>query len=132
MKPEDQIKALAELDGCSDLWVVMKRGLYYRPQAKGYTHNISEAWVCQYSTAKAEEYLRGDEPVTIKPAPCKPYLTSYDAIIPLIQKQPLIVKQSVAVCFMKDGGWSVGDDLISATPSQLCEAVLRTTGKWKE
>lgn len=118
MKPEEQIKALAELDGCSDLWVVMKRGLYYRPQAKGYTHNISEAWVCPHSTAKAEEYLRGDEPVTIKPAPYKPYLTSYDAIIPVIQKLKL---SSV--------GWF---DLQRSTPSQLCEALLRTTGKWKD
>jgi phosphoserine phosphatase len=58
--------------------------------------------------------------------------TSYDAIIPLIQKQPPTAKQEVAVAFMKDGGWSVGDDLISATPAHLCEALLRATRKWTE
>ena len=52
-------------------------------------------------------------------------LTSYDAIIPLIQKQEVGVRARVVQRHPS------GVTLMS-TPAQLCEALLRATGKWKE
>jgi hypothetical protein len=73
-------------------------------------------------------------------ADIKQYLTSYDAILPLVQKQQNIVVEQV-ICHCLDlGGHEpetkvCGMDLIGLfrmTPAQLCEALLRATGKWKE
>jgi len=95
MKPEQQIKALAELDGLVGRFQNIQHVL-----VKGVWH------------------------------PVPPYLTSYDAIIPLIQKQT------------DEVGWLLANhlkDIITedrfvwqATPTQLCEALLRATGKWIE
>ena len=52
------------------------------------------------------------------------YLTSYDAIIPLIQKQPLEVRARIAT---KGGPIS-----FMVTPAQLAEALLRATGLWED
>jgi len=49
-------------------------------------------------------------------------LTSYDAIIPLIQKQSLAIRSSI---FIRCGGDGI------ETPAQLCEALLKAVGKWK-
>lgn len=59
------------------------------------------------------------------------YLTSYDAIIPLIQKQDgetkNLVEDYIEECqTMKTSFW------YDATPAQLREALLRATGKWKD
>ena len=59
---------------------------------------------------------------------CAPdYLNSYDAIIMVIQKQDWKVSNEVEC-------WILGEvnDFFKATPRQLCEALLRTTGKWIE
>jgi hypothetical protein len=78
----------------------------------------------------------------------KPYLTSRDAIVPVIEKHPLEVKRKV-VHIVSDlfysskdeknqwynGGWHVDCKAMAclfSTPSQLCEALLRATGKWIE
>ena len=51
------------------------------------------------------------------------YLTSYDAIIPLIQKQPVAVMGKVLKQF-KDG-----TRLLYATPDQLLDALLVAAGR---
>jgi hypothetical protein len=49
------------------------------------------------------------------------YLTSYDAIIPLIQKQPMGIRVTLEKnCTVFDSA------------EQLCEALLRATRKYKE
>lgn len=48
------------------------------------------------------------------------YLTSYDAIIPLIQKLGLWYE-----CLQDY-------QIATPSPSQLCEALLRATGKWTD
>jgi len=95
MKPEEQIKALAELDGIK----------------------ICESFACGCN--RTLEKLN--------------YLTSYDAIIPLIQKQnvPTITRISLNLS-MAQNGTAKAFAWLKATPSQLCEALLRATGKWKE
>lgn len=57
------------------------------------------------------------------------YLTSYNAIIPLIQKQPSQIQCRVEVKLQDMNGDSMA---WNKTPSQLCEALLRATRKWKE
>lgn len=93
MKEELQIKALAELDGWD----------------KEPTPNTSNAWG-----------VIGKKPVWNYRYQLPRYLTSYDAIIPLIQKQPLDVIADVMVRV----------SLHNTTPAQLAEALLRATGKW--
>lgn len=99
MKPELQIKALAELDGWTNIRIDV--------------------------SGSGQHYLHGRNSTGDFSNPPN-YLTSYDAIIPLIQKQPYEVK-----CNM----WNHLDaesDLWDATPQQLCEALLRATNKWIE
>jgi hypothetical protein len=57
----------------------------------------------------------------------KPYLTSRDAIVPVIEKQTDDIKGEISDWLMTRAEW-----LITATPPQLCEALLRATGKWKD
>ena len=93
MKPEDQIKALAELDG---------------------------RLACTVSNCGCGSELKDFN-----------YLTSYDAIIPLIQRHQ---RQGRKMALKITGElWNMKlVFLFQATPSQLCEALLRATGKWKE
>ena len=125
MNAQDQIKALAELDG-PPLFVIRKPihdpfG-YYRKDACGYC-GLNEAWRV---TEEVGRLHIGGRPtdhdrVILEPAPTKPYLTSYDAILPLVQKQPVAIKiEIMSRCCLLDA------------PTQLCEALLRATGKWRE
>lgn len=59
------------------------------------------------------------------------YLTSYDAIIPLIQKQKQAVKSQIKwLIVFNDGG--VAETIFDATPTQLADALLIATGKMKD
>ncbi len=102
MNQEQQIKALAELDGAK----------YFD------AHNVN------YPYPDGTGYHNTD---------VKPYLTSYEAIIPLIQRQdvPTITRISLKLSIAQNEtakayAW------LKATPAQLCEALLRATGKWIE
>lgn len=102
MTTEQQIKALAELDG----W-----------KSREHISPIDN------KTVIGLWYLKDTQCVSILP----PYLTSYDAIIPVIQKQTNEVKADVWFRLgCVNWGW------LDATPAQLCEALLRATGKWEE
>lgn len=57
---------IAERCGVGDRYVIMKRGMYYRPNAHGYTYNLSEAWIVDLELAQKHERPRCDEPVTIQ------------------------------------------------------------------
>jgi len=104
MTNDDKIKALAELDGWvpffhhdTGLWsMINKEGCY-----TGYQSGVSEEHCWRV---------------------CLPhYLTSYDAIIPLIQKQPMGIRVTLEKnCTVFDSA------------EQLCDALLLVTGKWKE
>jgi hypothetical protein len=94
---QDQIKALAELDG--------------------WTHYHDNLWVAP-----------GVENFSELDCQCPPpYLTSYDAVIPLVQKQRTPIKTAVWH-WMQDHSPGV----YSETPAQLAEALLRATNKWKD
>jgi len=64
------------------------------------------------------------------------WLNSYDAIIPLIKKQALSVQISMLTNLygrIEEKWLSVEVCcLFNSTPSQLCEALLRAVGEWKD
>lgn len=64
-------------------------------------------------------FLVGDRNTCLRAIP--DYTTSYDAIIPLIQKQ----SNGVMLGLLQRIDWKMN-------PAQLCEALLRATGKWEE
>lgn len=121
MTDEAMISALAELDGSANLFTLMKRGLYYRPNSKGYTSNISEAWLISESEADKFVYPH-DEPVTKHRAPNKPFLTDYNPILKLIQKQSLEIKRAIAqqLLMIQESFY-----MLDATPRQLCIVLLK-------
>lgn len=77
--PEQMRVEIAKWCGTDNLFVLKKRGLYYRPGGAGYTGNINEAWVLSKDEAETHVYPH-DEPVTMHPAPTPNYPTSLDAM----------------------------------------------------
>lgn len=105
MKPEEQIKSLAELDG-----YIMELSSPNRIPV-----------MSLYEKDKIIRECHMDSPRMTA------YLTSYDAIIPLIHRQSSEVREKV-----DQKHELVGFGYGFPTPAQLCEALLRATGKWKE
>ena len=133
--------------GLDNLFVIMKRGLYYRPEAKGYTSDINKAWKCTESVAKQEEYPHGDEPVTKHPAPI-PNFDSLDVIHSLeetlngdqIKFYVRTLKRihptyCDTVLDQRDPDGDLQSqhfELMHSTASQRRKAILKTLGKWKD
>lgn len=122
MKEQDQIKAIAELDG----WTPYSPGDF----------NPTPRWEHKLIVGKV-----------VQTSNLPDYLQSYDAIIPVIEKQYsniqriLIFELQIGLHnFWKHAGkdttqfdeisWMVA--ILQATPQQLCEALLRATGRWTE
>ena len=99
MTPEDQIKAIAELDG----YTIEERGEGLTPHCR---HKVKP--LCGLNQLQ--------------------YLTSRDAIVPVIEKQPKEVRLHIASMLI------LAEDDVTVFPSatQLSEALLRATGKWKD
>ena len=97
MTPEQKIKAIAEID-----------------DVKFYNNELCRRQIpaseCDCSTRSL-----------------KPYLTSYDAIIPVIQKQVLFEEVEDLIWTMFRCEWA-----FEATPAQLAKALLKACGKWVE
>ena len=123
MNPQNQIKALAELDG----W----------KQQEVFESSFADS---SKQVSAGTRWTKDDSLVYLRKLP--DYLTSYDAIIPLIQKQDVETKRE---CYRRlhEHLWETDTtttcrftvdigDFINFTPQQLCEALLRATGKWKE
>lgn len=107
MKPELQIKALAELANLK----------YDRIEGSRLYETIP-----QRGSPDDDEQLLID-------------FNSYDAIIPLIQKQSRAVKELIcANTWWTEFGTDISDmvNMLEATPAELCEALLRATGKWTD
>lgn len=113
---QDKIKALAELDGWTNIHL--------------------EVWDCEIGSE-----LVGITPDSKADAPIRinSYLTSYDAIIPLIQKQHKHVRIALlhhlfGMVTIKHEDYWQSEDIISmqdATPQQLADALLVATGKFE-
>lgn len=123
MKPEEQIKALAELDGLE--WM-------RDPHDNCWCwFNKLTKWFC------GKNLFSSDDSIDWEALP--DYLHSYDAIIPLIQKQGSETLFKM-YSFLRQNAFKLAGNppelpiLTTAysEPAQLCEALLRAAGKWKE
>lgn len=113
MKEYEIIKAIAELDGWVDLAF---QGNYPdgEPQFSGYHAGYSSVFIPHY-------------------------LCSRDAITPVIERQIFNKKNGRFLSFLShainpsdEPPFPTPLEMIVASPWQLCEALLRATGKWKE
>jgi len=140
MTNEEINKAIAEHVGTADRWLIVKRGYFYRPEAKGYTSSESEAWKLPLVEAKRYEYLIGDEPVTLSRASIPNYAGDLNA---MHEAEKTAFSSSSAwakfafqlISVLNASGMSELDGmtcLLQATAHQRAEALLRTIGKWKE
>lgn len=117
MTTQEQIKALAELDGyvCIDV----------SPPLRYLTPTGEPAFA--YILGDSGWFWTSDTPS---------YLASYDAIIPLIQKQDIQTRtkmvQQLELGFFDELYWWHASNVFVQTPAQLSEALLRATGKWKD
>lgn len=123
MTTEQQIKALAELDG----WRIVNS---YQSIQDGQDINWWRRDESSFTDCVDRELPH--------------YLTSYDAIIPLIQKMNVHKRNDLIASLWKICGnepsinfWNEYNfrglfSMLVATPAQLCEALLRATGKWIE
>lgn len=113
MNPNDILKACAELDGWYNIYFFIS-GIEWRGSHK-------------------------DAPDGTWSLPA--YTTSYDAIIPLIQKQSKVAQCEFLSKLFNMYGNNPEPDLdymtlwpmtFSLTPAQLCEALLCALGLWEE
>jgi predicted oxidoreductase len=115
MSEQDQIKALAELDGFKfelvdrDVVGFPYRWFFRCPPEKRGNQFLSQGNV--------DDGVRSFNDLPN-------YLTSYDAIILLIQKQPRQIINKISL-------WKELF-VIMSTPAQLSEALIRAHGLWKE
>jgi hypothetical protein len=126
MKSEEQIGALAKLDG-----KVCRR---CKGSGKYLEHGKHE-WFrmcCGIdSPYKGEQPLKDCDHLEHEGdyfPPLPPYLTSYDAIFPLIQKHTNFTQCRMGDWLFEEG--SKLKNIFDASPRQLAEALLRATGKW--
>jgi hypothetical protein len=113
MTTQDQIKALAELDG----W------RFVPSHDNSFESALSEYWI---SDNDEVAFCHKDAPAN--------YLTSYDAIIPVVKKcwesqlfAPEKFYQAIPNYYPH-----ILSFIQYTTPAQLAEALLRATGKWTE
>ena len=110
LSPEQKTHLLAELDGFEQrttaIWV-------NKDESKKFWYFFNQHGEMEFSS---------DAPK---------YLTSYDAIIPLVQKLGKNVACKAAECCIKHHGFQdyIPSIVLLQSPSQLCNAVLVATGK---
>jgi len=147
MKQEKQRIAIAEACG-PKLYMICKPihapFCYYRPNAKGYTNNTSEAWKVTAEEAKkhvtGKSYEGEPDRVISEPAPLPDYLNDLNAMHEaekiLNEKQAVWYLQKLTQVRFKAGvSGMIGcmiDKTVFATASQRAEAFLRTIGKWED
>lgn len=144
MKTDEINRAIAEACGASRFVGLKKRGLWYRPNAGGYTDRESEAGRYTLEEAKLREYIKGDpdEWVTI----CVFSIPNYHADLNAMHEaekvlvaqdkwQNYITRLNEQICCDDDEPINVDPEtlcnMIRATAAQRAEAFLRTLGKWK-
>lgn len=121
----EQNIAVAELYGARDRWTIMKHGLYYRPNAKGYTNCLSEAWIVTESVADQHVYPY-DTPVSKHRAPLLDYVNDLNAVRAAIKAHPVEIQKAV-----RSVVWQLSSQMDVLPPASVfTEALLRVTGKW--
>jgi len=69
--------------GLTQDYAILKYGHYYRPEARGYTRDINEAWRCNKQIADDESKAEGCKAV---PIPFKSYTTDPAAAMDVLKK----------------------------------------------
>lgn len=123
MKRENQIKEIAKIDGWHTRFDEIRNVSLYSPngEPRGYAF---------------------DSEIIAFALVCSDYLTSREAIIPVIQKQLIEIRKQT-VCLLSDifygnkdehNQWTDMQSLacLFATAEQLAEAFLKAMGKWVE
>lgn len=139
LSKEEQRVAIAEFCGVTNRWVLMKRGMYYRPNAKGYTFELRDAWIVSEQIAD-EHTCPYDEPVTKHRAPLPNYPDDLNAMHEAEKflsstRQRLDYETHLNAAVQPVGAMPYSDRvffLYNATANQRAEALLRTIGKWKD
>lgn len=112
MTKEQKIKILAELDGWKQIQLNHCPGFQI----------ISPDGKCAFCDSDPNWYW----PIHILPN----YFASYDAIIPLIQKQAWHIKNSMSKqAEFESYFW---DKSINLKPEQLSDALIKEIGQWEE
>lgn len=124
---QEKIIALAELDGYT-FWSVpyfTHDGKWHREPFKGndWHEKQESAWAGEPSDVQDE----------LDKLPF--YLTSYDAILPLIQKHVFEMRLKVSVvihgqAFHRENFGSTGDAFMCLKPNQYCDALLIAANKF--
>lgn len=143
MTPEAQNRAIHEFIGGNRFVGLKKRGLWYRPAAKGYTSDESQAGRYSPEEAKTHESVHGDhDDVTIVPFGVPNYTGSLDA---MHEAEAYATEHKITGWYW-DAYWDelqslVGcesfcrfnscdcRDVLHATAAQKAEAFLRVLGK---
>ena len=134
MNKDEQIKALAELDE----WKFWSKP-HFGHDGEWHTepYKVNDVWDTDISN-----WAGKPQNVQYDLDGLPPYLTSRDAIIPVIEKQIKDWKEFTYVlneqvmklkCRPLDMNIAqLAEMFIKATPQQLSEALLRATGRWQE
>lgn len=147
MKSEDQNIAIAKFCGVENKYVLIKRGLYYRPDYKGYTNNIDEAG--KYTKAEAEKDAQSNHgEVIVRKLPVTDYTSDLNAMhiaekaIPIRDRS--VYWNELMMSVGPDGEVDLVDDygeqstspstsgfsIVHATAKQRSEAFLKTLNLW--
>jgi len=132
MNEQDQLAAVAELDGCT--WKAVP------PRVRVGLFTKEENDLCEKLHPK-RVLCKGELPKFLGFPDANgdwvhvdDYLHSRDVIVPVIEKQPYDVRVRVAEQLFVGSG-SFAQILLTglfATPAQLVEALLRAAGRWVE
>lgn len=152
---DDEInREMAEVDE-PGLYVIVKRGLYYRPEAKGYAGSISDAWKLPLAEAKKHEMyadrtdIPGCEKVLIEPVPPINYLCQSTGLshIRRVKKKlteeqrrkylDILCDETTNPARIYPWNWCDLDHddwfaMTNATPEQECTAILKAVNRWRE
>lgn len=128
MTSQEQQAAIAGLFPAK--FVLIKRGLYYRPDACGYTACIDQAWKISEEEADKHVYPH-DEPVTKRRAPDTDFLNDLNAMheaeMTLTKSQREDMWDVLATMILDTEGMG---GILCATAAQRAEALCRTL--WPE
>ena len=134
--------AIAEITGSNKLVGLKKRGLWWRPNAHGYTYNESEAW--RITEEEAKKYARPNDvdAVTIERFNPSDYCNDLNAMHEAfeaihISKIDLLEHYLGELTYTEGLAMRrsfVGEryKMFTATARTRAEAFLRALGKWEE
>lgn len=108
--------------------VLKKRGLFYRPDAAGYTSRVEEAWRVDEATALQHVYPH-DEPVTMHEAPPPNYAADLNACH---EFEKTLTHINDWMLYDKALAETTEGFNFHATARQRCEAFLRVHNQWEE